>query len=189
MLILFVVAVVEDETGAALVQPPKSSSAATARAGLEPADADGAPQPAPMSLAVRVSGIFIIEEVAGAVAGAGSGVFHALPPPQGSMLAGRALAMDAVVADTLDLGAGAETGAGAGELRLKAAFNSCCGEVADDASGDDTLAEETGAGEDSPKRSLDNEEDGGGGFGLDGGDAKLVNPESKPLDEIEVVRD
>lgn len=52
--------VVED-TGAALAQPPKSSSSVTEGAGG--LDAVGeAPQPAPTSLAVSVSGSFIIEE-------------------------------------------------------------------------------------------------------------------------------
>lgn len=182
-------AAVVDEIGAALVHPPKSSSAATVGACFEPPDVEAvAPQPAPMSLAVRVSGTFIIDGPEGSAAGAGSGVLQALPPPQGSMLAGSALAIDAVVADMLDFGA-ADTGAGTGGLRLKAAFSSFCGEIAVGAGGEDTLDGATGAGDDSPKRSLDNDEDGGG-FGLDGGgDAKLVNPESKPLEEIDVVRD
>lgn len=84
---LFVVVVVPDDTGAALVQPPKSSSAATVGVGL--GAALGAPQPPPMSLAVKVSGTFIIDAVdgaAGAGPGVGSGVLQALPP-QGSMLA------------------------------------------------------------------------------------------------------
>jgi hypothetical protein len=68
------------ETGAALAQPPKSSSAATVGAGL---GAAGAPQPLPMSCGVKVSGTFIIDAVEGAAAageGARSGVLHALPP-------------------------------------------------------------------------------------------------------------
>jgi hypothetical protein len=84
-----------DVVGAALVQPPKSSSAATVGPGLDAEVLGVAPQPAPMSLEVRVSGIFIVldivEEdgaaaVAGAEAGAGSGLLQALPP-HGSMLA------------------------------------------------------------------------------------------------------
>jgi hypothetical protein len=144
-----------------------------------------------MSLAVRVSGTFIIEELEVPTGGAGSGVLHALPPPpQGSMLAGSALAIDAVAVDTLDLGAEADTGAGAGALILKAADNSCCGEVVAGGGGD-FLVVVAEAGEENPKRSLDSDEDGGGWFGLDsGGDAKLVYPaESNPLDEIDVVRD
>lgn len=87
------VVVVPEVTGAALVHPPKSSSAATVGVGL------GAPQPWPMSLAVKVSGTFIAEETfdgAGrAGSGAGSGVLHALPP-QGSRLADIILAAAAV---------------------------------------------------------------------------------------------
>lgn len=100
------VEVVPDETGAALVQPPKSSSAATVGVGL-----DGAPQPLPMSLAVRVSGSFIMldaDDTAGA--GAGSGTGSELPqalPPQGSMLADITPVAAAVAAGNVGL-AGAE---------------------------------------------------------------------------------
>jgi hypothetical protein len=69
------------EIGAALAQPPKSSSAATVGAGL--AAGGGAPHPFPRSLGVKVSGTFIVEAIEGAVAageGARSGVLHALPP-------------------------------------------------------------------------------------------------------------
>lgn len=89
-------------TGAALVHPPKSSSGATVAAEVVVvvvvvvARAAGAPQPAPMSPPVKVSGILIesvIEGCAdvvgfaagGAGAGAGSGVLQAFPP-HGSML-------------------------------------------------------------------------------------------------------
>ena len=72
--------------GAALVQPPKSSSAVTSGCvvGL-----DGAPQPAPMSLDVSFSGIFIVADTdepgASVVTGAGSGVLQG-SLAQGSML-------------------------------------------------------------------------------------------------------
>ena len=103
---LFVVAVCPDETGAALVQPPKSSSAATVGVGF--GAALGAPQPPPISLAVNVSGTFIMEDVAdgtraaGAGSGAVSGVLHALPP-QGSMLADMMPAAAAVAGGTSGL--------------------------------------------------------------------------------------
>lgn len=58
--LLFVLVEVGWETGAALAQPPKSSSAATVGAGLEAA-ALGAPQPWPTSFGVKVSGTFIID--------------------------------------------------------------------------------------------------------------------------------
>jgi hypothetical protein len=85
-LVELLLVVVAGVMGEALVQPPKSSSAATAGAGL----GGGAPQPLPMSLAVSVSGTFIMEapdEAAGAGAGAeaGSGLLQALPP-QGSII-------------------------------------------------------------------------------------------------------
>lgn len=85
-------------TGAALVHPPKSSSGATVAAEVVVVVvvAAGAPQPAPMSREVKVSGIFIesvMEGCAdvvcfaagGARVGAGSGVLQAFPP-HGSML-------------------------------------------------------------------------------------------------------
>jgi hypothetical protein len=111
-------AVVEDR-GAALSQPPKSSSAATVGAGL----GDEAPQPpGEMSFAVMVSGTFIISAVEGAAgaAGSGSGLDHALPPPHGSMLDGGMLAVTAGVdteGEVTGLGAGAGNG-----FRLKADF-------------------------------------------------------------------
>lgn len=107
-LVVVVAVVVPDETGAALVQPPKSSSAATVGVGLDAAL--GAPQPLPMSLAVRVSGTFIIDDAvdgaARAGSGAASGVLHALPP-QGSMLADIMLAAAAVAVGTSAFGGAA----------------------------------------------------------------------------------
>lgn len=120
MVVVVVVVVVEM---AALAQPPKSSSAATVGAGFEVAPGeDGAPQPAPMSLAVSVSGTFIMLEVDEAAA-AGSGVLHSLPP-QGSTL-GIMLATETVDVEVTGFGAGAGAGAGAGLLRLKADLSSC----------------------------------------------------------------
>lgn len=87
------------EVGAALAQPPKSSSAATVGAGLLAADVAGVPQPAPMSFAVNVSGTFIALEIVEVVvdgAGAGSGVLHALLP-HGSMLADESMLVTADV--------------------------------------------------------------------------------------------
>lgn len=97
---LVVVVAVPAETGAALVQPPKSSSAATVGVGL------GAPQPLPMSLGVNVSGTFIIDAVddgAGAGSGTGSGVLQALPP-QGSILADIILAAAVVATGSAGFG-------------------------------------------------------------------------------------
>ena len=62
---LLFVLVVGLETGAALAQPPKSSSAATVGAGLE-AVRLGAPQPWPTSFGVKVSGTFIRDAGEGA---------------------------------------------------------------------------------------------------------------------------
>lgn len=113
------------ETGAALAQPPKSSSAATVAAGL--GAGVGAPQPLPRSLGVRVSGTFIIDAAEGAGAGATgegarSGVLHAFPP-HGSRLPDIMLAAAAVAA----LGAGALGAAGwiGGAEMLNAEFISC----------------------------------------------------------------
>lgn len=184
-LVVVVVVVVVDEMGAALAHPPKSSSAATVGAGLEPADKAGAPQPAPISLAVRVSGTFIIEAEAAGAAGAGSGVLHALPPQGSMVLGGSTLATEEVVLATDGFGAGAGAGAG---VRLKADFNSCCGEVDVNADGGETAAGGAGAGEESPNKSSDKGDLGGLGFG-GGGDAKLVKPASRPFDEIDAVRD
>lgn len=109
-----------EETGAALSQPPKSSSVATVGAGL----GDGTPQPpGEMSFAVMVSGTFIISAVEGAAgaAGSGSGLDHALPPPpHGSMLDGIMLAVTAGV-DAEGEVTGLRAGAGDG-FRLKADF-------------------------------------------------------------------
>lgn len=121
-----VLAVVEEVTGAALVQPPKSSSAVTVVGCL---DEVLAPQPAPMSLGVRVSGTFIMVEAEAVVsAGAGSGLFHALASNGSqfdeSMFGGMAAV---VVVGGSCLGAGASGAAccGAGFERLKAECNSC----------------------------------------------------------------
>lgn len=87
------------EVGAALAQPPKSSSAATVGAGLLAAAVAGVPQPAPMSFAVNVSGTFIALEIVEVVAdgaGTGSGVLHALLP-HGSMLADESILVTAAV--------------------------------------------------------------------------------------------
>lgn len=109
-----------EDTGAALAQPPKSSSSVTEGAGG--LDVVGeAPQPAPTSLAVSVSGSFIIEdglEGAGA-AGSGSGVLHAFEP-HGSIAAGLRLGMEVVVLT----GLGGSAGLGAGLLRLNAELRS-----------------------------------------------------------------
>lgn len=101
--LLLLVVVLVLLTGAALVHPPKSSSGATVAAEavvvgvvVVAAAAVGAPQPAPISLEVRVSGILIESEMEGCAdavdfaaegvgTGAGSGVFQAFPP-HGSML-------------------------------------------------------------------------------------------------------
>lgn len=182
---LFVVVLLEG-TGAALAHPPKSSSAATVGAGLE--EFMLLPQPAPISPAVKVSGTFIMDaEDAGAAAGAGSGVPQALPP-QGSMLAGIALAMEEVVLDTLGFGAW-----GAGLLRLKAELSSCWGEVTVGRGGGEVLTVGAG-GDESPNKSLDRDEAGGGLGLVGGGELKPVNPESNapelnPLEDTEVVRD
>lgn len=110
-----------EETGAALAQPPKSSSSATEGAGGLDAEADEeAPQPAPTSLAVSVSGSFIIEEGWEAGGAAGSGSLQAFEP-QGSMAAELRLAMGAAV--LTGCGGGA-AGLGAGLLRLNAELRS-----------------------------------------------------------------
>lgn len=86
------------DTGAALAQPPKSSSASTVVGALEAGL--GAPQPLPMSFGVRVSGTFIMDAVDGAGAageGARSAVLQALPP-HGSRLPDIMLAAAAVAA-------------------------------------------------------------------------------------------
>lgn len=185
------------ETGAALSQPPKSSSPDIVGAGFE-----GAPQPAPTSFAVRVSGTFIMEAgegVATAPAGSGSGVLHALPPPpHGSMVEERMFAVTAGV-DTLD-GSGLGSGLGAGggdELRLKADFISSWGDAMDMGGGGGGAAVVVGGGDERPKRS--SEADGAGGCGLlccgfcgggcGGGDAKPVKPMSCPREENESLRD
>lgn len=155
------VAVLGEETGAALVQPPKSSSAVTVVGGFD-APPLGAPQPAPMSLAVSVSGTFIMED-AGGSAGAGSKVLHA-SPPKASKFDGNRLC-GVVVALTPVLGADciAGCGAGAGFDRLKADFNSSWGEATDGfrgkaAEGLGGEAAEAGGGEERPARSFAKDE-------------------------------
>lgn len=81
-----------------------------------------APQPAPTSLAVSVSGSFIIEEGwegAGAAAGSGSGVLQAFEP-HGSIAAGLRPGIEVVVLT----GLGGSAGLGAGLLRLNAELRS-----------------------------------------------------------------
>lgn len=116
-----------DELGTALAHPPKSSSEVTVGSGFEE---DAAPQPVPMSLAVRVSGTFIIEavDVTGGSEGAGSGVVHALSP-QGSMVDERRLVAVAVVLVTSVVGTNDGSGFGSGLERLKADLKSCSGDV------------------------------------------------------------
>jgi hypothetical protein len=165
--------------GAALAQPPKSSSAATvgaavaaravagAGAGL---DAFGdAPQPAPMSLEVRVSGIFMVldDEGAGAAGGVGvgSGLLQALPP-HGSMLADENMLVKFEDVDVV----GAALGAGWWELlvdRLNTEFRfgAACGGTGFGRGGDvDFVAD----GAVRSNKSLEN--DGAGGFGCDKGE-------------------
>lgn len=170
-------------TGAALVQPPKSSSAATVGVGL--GSAAGAPQPPPISFAVRVLGTFIMDDAVGAGAGAGagagtgSGVLHAFPP-QGSMILA-AEATDAAGSPSL----GATLGCNEGLERLKAELISSCEEFTVD------LGRAGGAGdEESPNKSLERDDDGGLGFeGLLEGEVSPPNPRSCDGEEIEVVRD
>lgn len=177
VLVVVVVAVVDEETGAALVQPPKSSSAVTVVGGC--GAALGAPQPAPMSLGVSVSGTFIMDDAAGSD-GAGSGVFHALLS-KGSMFDVNMLGGTAVVVDaaTSGFGAGAEAGAGAGAGggggfdRLNADFNSSWGE-ANDGLGGDAAGAGAGGGDERPARSFAKDEGRLSGWAV--GDAKFVNP-------------
>lgn len=180
---LFEVEVGPEETGAALVHPPKSSSAATVGAGLDAAL--DIPQPPPISLAVSVSGSFIIDapEAAGGEetgAGAGSGVFHALPPQGSIMPAAATVAAGAC-------GLGGIGGWKEGLERLKAELISCCGGTAVGLGG----AAGARGGEERPKRSLERDDDGGLGFeGLGGGgEANPPKPKSCEFEEIEVVRD
>lgn len=180
-----VVEVVPEETGAALVQPPKSSSAATVGVGL-----DGAPQPLPISLAVKVSGRFIMLEVddtagAGAGAGTGSGLPHALPP-QGSMLADMTPPAAAVATGTVGL-----AGAGGwmeGLERLNAELISCWGDEIVGLGGAAGAAG-AGGGEDRPNKSFERDEGGLGFAGLVDGEAKPPKPKSCPPLEIEALRD
>lgn len=172
-LVVAVAEVVPDETGAALVHPPKSSSTATVGAGF--GAALGAPQPLLMSFAVRVSGTRIMDDAvdgaAGAGSGAASGVLHALPP-QGSMLADITLAAVAVATGTSGFGAAWGWGCKDGPERLNAELNSCCGEDTAGFGGDIEAAGAAG-GEDRPKRSLERDDEGGLGFaGFGAGEVK-----------------
>lgn len=187
------------ETGAALSQPPKSSSPDIVGAGFE-----GAPQPAPTSFAVRVSGTFIMEAgdaVAAAPAGSGSGVLHAFPPPHGSMVEERMLAVTVGV-DTLDgSGLGSGLGAGGGDgFRLNADFISSWGDAMDMVGGGGGgAAVVVVGGDDRSKRSSEADRTGGCGLlccccglcggGCGGGDAKPVKPMSCPREENESLRD
>lgn len=175
VVVLVVVVAVTAGSGAALAHPPKSSSAATVGEDLA-ADAAGAPHPLPMSLAVNVSGTFIMVDGAGAAAG--SGVLQA-SLPQASMLLEKTL--DVVAA--IGLGAGAGAGAGAGLERLKIELRSADGE--DTALGGGEVVVVRGE-DDRPNKSL--EEFAAGGFGFEAGVAVLVKPKPRPLDEMEVAR-
>jgi hypothetical protein len=83
--------------------------------------------------------------------------------------------------------AGALGGCNGGLEILNADFISCWGEVAEDFGGD-TVEAETG-GEESPNRSFDRDDDGGFGLAVGGGEANPPNPQSCPVEEIDVVRD
>lgn len=173
------------EMGAALAQPPKSSSAATVGAGLDAGL--GAPQPFPTSLAVNVSGTFIIdaaEGAGGAGAGAvtGSGVLHALPPHGSIMPAAAAVAVGTA-------GLGGADGCGEGLVRLKADCISCCGEVTAGLGGAARVAGAVG-GEESPNKSFERDDEGGLGLALGGGgDVNPPKPKSWELDDMDAVRD
>jgi hypothetical protein len=164
--------------GAALAQPPKSSSAATVGAAVSATAGVGAgldtigdaPQPAPMSLEVKVSGIFMVldDEGAGAAGGVGvgSGLLQALPP-HGSMLADENRLVKFEDVDVV----GAALGAGWGELLLgdrlntEFRFGAACGGTGFGRGGDvDFVAD----GAVRSNKSLEN--DGAGGFGCDNGE-------------------
>lgn len=98
--------------GMALAHPPKSSSSETAGAGL--VLGTGAPHPLPTSLAVRVSGTFIVEDICFA-GWAGSGAPHALPP-QGSIALVESMFVTLEVLTGGDVAVGF---GGGGEERLK----------------------------------------------------------------------
>lgn len=170
------VVLVPGEVGTALAHPPKSSSAATVGAGFEAALEDGTPQPAPMSLAVNVSGTFIIDSVLEGTGGAGSGVLQA-SAPQG--FAENMLVAVEVAAETSAFGGGT----GLGLERLKADFKSGCGDFQPGGCGAGLGAE--GGGLLRPNGSLD------------GDDWKvcavfagvgLVNTEPRPLEDTDAVR-
>lgn len=114
----FEVALLVGAGGGALVHPPKSSSAETVGAALVVEVGEGEPHPEPMSLAVIVSGTFIIdEEVCLLIGEVTSAVFQALPP-HGSMALLESMLL------TLAVLVGGDTGAGslAGADRLKMEF-------------------------------------------------------------------
>lgn len=99
--------------GVGSAHPPKSSSAATAGAGL--VAGEGAPQPLPMSFAVKVSGTFIADVAFEAAAGGdGSAMLHAFPP-QGS----RVLAENAFEGLTVLVGGDLTVACCGGKERLK----------------------------------------------------------------------
>lgn len=176
--VLVEVVVVSVEIGIALAHPPKSSSPETVGGDLAAVLDVDIPQPEPISLAVSVSGIFIMLD--GAVeAGAGSGVFHA-SLPHGSMLLDSMLA----VVVTTGLGAGCGSGAGAGFERLKTELMLLRG-------GDAGLVGEVVAvavvvigGEARSNKSLDADAGGGFGFGA-GAVAVFVKLKSSSFGEVD----
>lgn len=150
--------------GAALAQPPKSSSPETTGAGF---DAAGAPHPLPKSFAVNVAGTRIESAAEGALgfgaagAGAGSGVLQALSP-QGSLMAPPNMAvLEAAV--TAGRGAG---GWAAGDERLKAELLKL---AAGAGAGFGAAADVDIEGDDRPKKSLEAVVTGAGfaGAGVD----------------------
>lgn len=186
-----------EETGAALSQPPKSSSAVTVGAGLA-----AAPHPEPTSFAVSVAGTFIIEAADGAAgaAGSGSGALHALPPPHGSMLDESMLALTAGVETAGVSGWALGRGGGGEGLRLNADFISSWGDLAAAGGGGAAAAVVEGRGDDRPKRSSVAVGAGGegllgllgcGGFDCCCGrfDANPGKPKSCPKEENESLRD
>lgn len=174
--------------GAALVQPPKSSSAVTSGCvvGL-----DGTLQPAPMSLDVSLSGIFMVADTeepgASVAAGAGSGVLHG-SLAQGSILTEeRTLPILDVDVDVVVAGSGAGGGFVVAEpeerLNAELIVGSANGDVALGA-GAEVVVVTTGAAK--SKRSSEAD----GVVFVRTGDVGFVGT-LKPLalDEIEVFRD
>lgn len=179
--VLVEVVVVSVEIGIALAHPPKSSSPETVGGDLAAVLDVDIPQPEPISLAVSVSGIFIMLD--GAVeAGAGSGVFHA-SLPHGSMLLDSMLA----VVVTTGLGAGCGSGAGVGFERLKTELMLL--ESGEDAAGGEVVvgAVVVIGGEERSNRSLEADVGGELGFGA-GAVAVFVKLKSRPLDDVDGVR-